>query len=576
LTQLFIRKKMLVGLYFCWHDMQAIVKNVVFDKRWGLFDYKVNGMTGEFSQGQRTVWSQVPLQPLTPGPLTPFSYSVLAEIVHKAWFRRYDQLGFEPSRAKIVSQYQGRPYFNITQPAQLEAQHAGVEPLALRVNGARYPLCSWEKPGLMAGMRAGRARKRLHAQVGAFLADIDAITARTRAWYEKTVELNWSQAELLQVMEEIERISLDALSAFLVARHQLQWTYNRLIWMLMDSTSFPQSLNLINGATCDVEGLLESKMAADLLRMAEEIAHDDDALDWVRARAHSAAPTRSAPASVTDALTAFLEAYGHRTAGEGEMANVRWNEDPAPLLHALLAMIERHPQRPTRLPSNGFMRRIQDAAGRQSKEASTLVESLRTALILQSKAMNAVAFVLAGTRNWALAAGEEAMSDGRLLAADDAFLFELEEMKQMMTGEWNVSAREDIQSTAARRRLDYAALPRTALPATLFDDTEGICDYMGLPGSTGQAVGPLRRWQGFEPQAANGAIVGAEQVDSGWSILMPVVDGVITACGVPFDPVVAAARHWHTPMMVSLGQQYVDLVEGAQTTLDVEQALVDQ
>lgn len=541
-----------------------------------MFDFTVDGKLDDLCQGEYAVWSHEPLEPLTPGPLTPFSHSVVVEIVQKAWFRHYQQLGFEPSRARVVRKDAGRPYLDIARSARLEAQHAGLEPLTMRVNGASLPLCAWEKPGFVSGMRTGRGRKRIESQMDALLTDIDAIIARTRTWYVKTAELNWTQAELLQVMEEIERVSLDAMSAYLVVRLQLQLVYYRLIWLLLEGTSFPQCLNLINGSVCDLEGLIESQMADDLVGIAEAIGDDTPSLTWLRTGDCTDWRARVDDLPVAGALAEFIEIYGHRAAGEGETANPRWSEDPSPLCRELLVMIERATRPPERLPSNGSMRRLQEATGKRAKEATTLVNTLRQGLQLQSKATDAVAYLLAGTRNWAVAAGKEAMSDGRLLTAEDAFFFELEELKQMMTGEWNVSARDEIQAQATRRRAEHETLLQ-AMPAPMFiGDAAAVCAHSGLPGAIGHTVGPLRRWKGFDPQAGNGAVVGAEQMDSGWSIVLPTAQGVVIACGTPYDPIVAASRHWHTPMMVGLSHSYADLVEGAQTTVDVERALIDQ
>ena len=44
------------------------------------------------------------------------------------------------------------------------------------------------------------------------------------------------------------------------------------------------------------------------------------------------------------------------------------------------------------------------------------------------------------------------MADHRITEIDNVFFYELEEMKQMMTGEWNVSDRSAIHETASERQ----------------------------------------------------------------------------------------------------------------------------
>lgn len=541
-----------------------------------MFDYKTDDSGGHAPQGRAAVWSQVPLQPLTPSPLTPFSYSVLAEIVSTAWLRQYDGLGFSPPRAKAVRGHQGRPYLNVSQGAQLEAQHAGIEPPSLRIDGTAYPLSAWKKPGLMEGVRLGRGRKRIQAQIETQLAAMDAVTARVRGWYEKTRELEWSQAELLQVMEQVERVGLDAMVAFLTARSRLDSLYNRLIRMTLNQVPFPRNLNLINNAIGDLDGLIESEMAAALLAVADASADDAAAVDWLAAGDYAAWWKSAAHTRLADDLAGFLGKYAHRCAGEGEMAIPRWEEDQTPLLHAVRALVEQKARRPAKLSPEHAVRALQDAAGKKAKQVSALVQTLRQSLRLQSQAMDALAYLLSGTRNWALAAGAEAMDDGRLLSVDDVFLFELEEVKRLMTGEWNVSDQAKIQALASERRAEQAMVSSAAPPPAFLGDRPLTPAYPGLPGSSGQALGPLRRWQSLDTRTCGGTIVGAMQLDSGWSILLPATQGFVSACGAPFDPLAAAARLWHTPVITGLGDRYADLVEGAQTTLDTAQVRVEQ
>ena len=62
----------------------------------------------------------------------------------------------------------------------------------------------------------------------------------------------------------------------------------------------------------------------------------------------------------------------------------------------------------------------------------------------------ALARVMDGARVWTEAAAHEGLQDGRLTAVEEVFLLDLEEVKQMMTGEWNDPAR--VQAAVARGR----------------------------------------------------------------------------------------------------------------------------
>ncbi len=539
-----------------------------------MFVYQVDSLPS----GTPAIWSHLSLQPLAPGCLTPFSYSVLSEVVGKAWYRHYDQLGFGPKPgSRMLRRYKGRPYLNISQSALLESEHAGVEPVTLRVNETAYPIADWRKPGLLGGMRSGRAQRKIQQRLETLAADTDQITDRARSWYIKTVEISWSQAEILQVMEEIERVSLTSFEFYFVARQTLEWAYNRLLNLTQEQAPYPANLALINNTLRDVDGLVENQMAEQMLAMAELINGDSATLAWLEQGQFDEWASALANTVVADALIDFLEKFGHRCADEGEMRNPRWGENPTPVLKGILACTKHSAKHSVKVQATQCLEKLIEVAGtKQRKEVSELVEKIRIAMILQSQALNAAAYIFAGTRQWALAAADEAAVDGRLVNRSDIFSFELEEIKQMMTGEWNVSDIEAIRATAVQRAATYADEYSERPADVLIGDAEALPVGRGLPGTAGEAIGPLRRWDTLEPHVCNGAIVGVEQLSSGWSIVLPVAKGIVTATGTPLDPIVAAARIWHTPIILNLRDEYNSLVEGAQTTVDAEHVIVDQ
>ncbi len=168
--------------------------------------------------------------------------------------------------------------------------------------------------------------------------------------------------------------------------------------------------------------------------------------------------------------------FGHRALSEGDLSQPRWSEDPQPVQQAVAACLALGVT--TLAPvatGNGEQALLAAVDGKQRKEAQRLLQQLRVLLPSQSRALNAYAYVLAGTRRWALGAGQEAMSDQRLLAVDDVFVYELEEVKEMMTGEWNVSDRAGIHATAAERRAQLAAWQAAAASPLLVGDQPGWC-----------------------------------------------------------------------------------------------------
>jgi pyruvate,water dikinase len=281
----------------------------------------------------------------------------------------------------------------------------------------------------------------------------------------------------------------------------------------------------------------------------------------------------------------MLAAYGHRCAGEGELMNPRWSENPVPLLAAVAAAVTAAAGSSVTLPllaapDEGPLMALLDA--RRRKEAQALLQQVRQCLALQSRALHVHAYTLSGTRIWAIAAGHEAMGDKRLLVQEDVFFYELEEMKQMMTGEWNISDMANIRATAAQRKLDYQSWRQAVGGDLLIGDGEVFAAIpgaaTGLPGAAGRGVGPV---VATEPDlaglaATNGGkvvLVGV-QADGGWAAALPAAAGIVQAQGSPLDPVVAAAAALQIPVVYDLGERMAAIQAQILAVVDGDQGTV--
>ncbi len=528
--------------------------------------------------GSRTVWSRLPLQPLAAGPLTPFSYSLLEEVAKRAWYQYFDELGFEPMpRARILQQVNGYPYLNLTLSAQRDVELAGVEPLTLLLDGERFPLVRYEKPSFFAGIKLGRNRKKITTTLARYAEELPAINQKSETWSAKTKELRWTQADVLQVMEEIERVSASSFKLFFAARHNLEWIYNRLLWLTQDRRPYPANLSLINNCLGALTTVHETTMAEQLLALGALAAADPVVVDWLHNGDFAGWETQL-PRPMCEAIQHFLVQYGHRTANEAEIAQERWESNPCLLFSSLTAYLQTAPTRSAHQPPTEPLQNLLEAVdGAAKKEVQLLTAQLRHLLQLQSQALHAFAYALAGTRRWALAAAGEAMADGRLQQREDVFFFALEEVKQMMTGEWNISARSEIQATCEKRRMTYMQWQSAPSPWVLVGENVAVpVGGSGLPVVSGQATGPLRRWPPPAPVQDNGAIIGVQQLNSGCSLILPFALALVAANGTPLDPIVVAARTWQVPTVVALGAQFDNLVEGAQTTVHGDSGMVDQ
>jgi len=539
-----------------------------------LYDYQSENRA---PTGARHIWTRSYFYPFV-SVFSPFSYSVVAEIGCRAWFHYYRRLGVDIAFAPptLVRNIEGRPYLDIKWVCEQDVAFAGLEPPVLRLNGAPVAICPWRKPGLVAGFKQGRNQKRIGQFLDELSGEMGDITARIRRWYEKVAAMRWSQAEILQIMEEIERFGTDSLMVYFAARHHLERTHNQLLAMLPgDDTA--QQFHRINSTLSDLDGLAELTLTGQILALARLAAQDETILEWLGQPHTTDWAEHLPPGPFAEGLRELFDDFGHWATGVGEMALPCWLEDPELVLGAILACARSEVTEPSRVPSTAARQLLLDAVDPKSrKQAEQRLDSLRNLTILQSQALNAFSYLLAGARTWALAAGQEASADARLLDTQDIFLFELEEIKQLMTGEWNVTHTDEIRRRVEERRLQYAGWPARRAPAAFFDDAPAWTAMPGLASVGGQVTGPLRPQKQVRPVLCQDAVVGARRVDSSWAPTLPVAGGIIAAAGSPLDPIIAAARVWHVPAVVGLGAAYDELVDGAQTTLDGTAGRVEQ
>jgi len=480
------------------------------------------------------------------------------------------------ARQRVLRRYEGRTYLNLSISAQRDAEVAAVEPFTLLLNAQPFPLAKWEKPGLLAGLKSGRNRKKIVTHLATYCQQVDSITQKAADWYFRTQDLRWSQADVLQIMEEIERVGTESFKLFFAARHNLELGYNRLLRLLPAQQALPAKLALIQAALGDQPDVVEYQMAAALFPVGELTAADPATVAWLQARNFGNWQQHLPNKPIVDAVTSFMKQYGHRCVNVGEVSQPRWHEDPAHFFATLHTWVEQPPKPPKPPAEQDLQPLLAALAAGERAGVQALIPQLRQLVKLQSQALHAFAYLLGGTRRWALAAAKEAMADGRLQQSDDLFFFELEEIKQMMTGEWNISALATIHATCRARRAEYAQWQQLAPPPLLIGDSAAHPVDLGFPGSSGLAIAPLHRCVQPMPPRTDGVIVGAPHLDSGWSLLVPFARALVAAEGTPLDPIVAAARSWQVPLVLGLGDRYTALREDVPTTVNADSGLVEQ
>jgi hypothetical protein len=280
--------------------------------------------------------------------------------------------------------------------------------------------------------------------------------------------MQWRQATILQVMEEIEPKAEAVLTVrdYLVTglgagRRQLtrwmaEWLpgagdalFDELFAGLDGREGWAQYRHDLQ---CLTEAARKDVAVAELLRAGEP--------------ASSAQPSdlRASlpPGAFRQQFDGFVAAYARWADQPLEAASARWEEAPHTLLARLAVRLAETPELLLPSPKDARQRRAAAAArisgeldARRGRQFEPAFDQLQQIVDLLPPSRAALVTVMAVARRWALGAAQEAVNDGRLAAVDDVFLLELEELKQVMTGEW--SSPDQVRPIVEQRRAEQAA-----------------------------------------------------------------------------------------------------------------------
>jgi hypothetical protein len=395
------------------------------------------------------VWSRAAANDLARGLLTPLTWSILSRSAERAVRSHYSAWGVTlPAGAPIWRRIQGRAYLNTS------ALTAADQAVAAGESGAS------------AGWRLFKRApdRRENAALREQIEQAPARFATTQQWWDRVQTMQWRQATVLQVMEEIEPQAEAVLTArdYLTtglgaARRQLtRWIAE---WQPASSSAvFDDLFAGLDGR----EGWAQYRY--DLQWLTEAARQDPTMTDLLTQslRDGSQSPIPLPEGAFQQIFDAFVATYARWADQPLETASPRWVEAPQALLARLAVRLAETPETSLSSPQAARQRRAEAGAriagqldARQRRQFEPVFDRLQQIVDLLPPSREALVTVMAVARHWALGAAQEAVNDGRLAAVEDVFLVELEELKQLMTGEW--SSPEQVRPLVERRRAEQAA-----------------------------------------------------------------------------------------------------------------------
>ncbi len=434
-----------------------------------------------------------------PQKLTPFSHSILHPVMASSMRRAAAQLGVELTSS---------PGAALARP---DGVNALLAEMTITLWGASPPtvadLLNIDIPTEVA-TRGGKASRGIKTSQK-LLSEFSQVHGRLKNWSQWVFASEWSQAQLLQVMEEVEPMVGEALTWLHLMAVVAAGSYAHLGVLIAKFEKDPATArDLQLGLTAGLEttdgqlvALLEGGVTPDTLR--ERFGHValSNPYEIASPRISEMAEALIGDAPPPEAINWDLSAARGRQKDALELAHAR----------------------------AGFL-------GRSGmKQAITLTQ---TALITHAKARDALAYTLAAARHWAKAAADEGMSDGRIQAPDEIFMLEIEEIKQMMTGEWH--SRDHVEPLIAQRQQAYRQAPEP-VPASSHP--------LGVAGQ--QAQGRLQKLSApNQLQKPAGFIALARNWSPAWWRVLLASEGVIATDGDLLSWIASVTRMGDLPALV--------------------------
>jgi hypothetical protein len=371
-------------------------------------------------------WTRDLARDLFPGPVTPFAWTLLAGPADAALRALYAELGAQIDGAAVLWRLErGYVYLNAGALAAADEKLFGAAWLGRGAPPA--------PSGLLGRMQAGGIVKRAETRAKAAAIEATGLQTRLGRWLAWVQGLKWTQADVLQVMEELEPHAVAALQVYFLTRAAH------------------------NAADARLRGRLAEWLpgvAPDLIARLY-LAVDD--LPSVQTAFDVAAAARL-PAANPERL-ATLARCGHAGPGGIRPDARRWGE-AGELLERIAAQQDGGAQLGAALAARqeaerGVRARLNQGQARQFDE---LLAWAREAMRAADVAWDGLVMLMAAAQRWAAAGAREAFLAGLIARPEDVLFLELEELKQVATGEWHAGRSAEAQAEVARRMAAPAVL----------------------------------------------------------------------------------------------------------------------
>ncbi|MDD9940458.1 MAG: PEP-utilizing enzyme [Myxococcales bacterium] len=533
------------------------------------------------------VWSNRHIGEAVAGVLTPLTWSVLRDFAEHGLQAALRNFGCTVSKqTRLVSNFRGRMYVNLTELSRIASQVPGLDPhtlLQLEPGPQRDRLERFVPRGVSKRFlmrlpttvaRLAREQGRLSKRVARFDEHYQAEVARLRAMDLRILP----GVALDATLADVHRLLAETGAMFCTVHATLVVT-TALLERVLAGEVGAEAPGLLNDLLAALDGLDTAAFGGEVLAAAAVAAHEPAARAAILGAGTFEGELSGLPGGPTATALAGLRAkFGNRALRDTELAEPRLRELPAGLhmmlrLHLCAGELAHHP----RARGRARLQRAQARLARVRLPTRTATRGLlklaRHLLRLRERLRERVADGFALLRWIALDADRRLSVREPECGPGAVFYLTLPELHGLLGG--------DVPGVAAavvRRRRQFArdcALPRP--PDTFVGYPRPIAapdgrprTLTGVPASGGQVEGRVcvledpRHLADMRP----GDVLVVPTGEAGWSMLLLVAAAVIIDAGGPLSHTCVVAREHGVPVVVGLKDATRSLRTGDRVRVD--------
>jgi pyruvate,water dikinase len=520
------------------------------------------------------MWSNANLKEVLDPVPTMLSWSIMKGGISRILFDAQLAAGMTvPEGMPLLRRFAGRPYFDISALQWAAWDCFGLPP-------AQYNrLLGGSQPEIALPADPAQARRDGRRRAGYRLRLVRALWGlqrRLRPWSESIQGRS----------RAVRRTGLSGLSAAELVALTKAWQVELL--------SYPIQL-----ANCAAGAWLDMAHQIATPRLGAEAAHAlvsglMAGLGAVTSAEHGyrlqALARRKGSPTFTAELQEFLDRYGHRGFGECELANRRWDEDPAALTALLDALATTSRDRAA---AEGVRREAEGGLGSLGPLAQRLVRwaagKAQAGYALREEAKSTLVAVLGVLRAFALETGRRMVAAGVLDTAEAVFDLSAVDLQVWLDGDWDGRGAAILAADHRARRREWLALPPPAdvlmeqggggpepAPAVAAGSTRPG-EWQGLAASPGRVEAPacILADPTEAARLSPGGILVARATDPGWTPLFLVAGGVVAETGGYLSHSAIVAREFGLPAVVNLPGILSAVTHGETLVVDGDRGRVE-